>query len=138
MVKDSAGCKMARNSIVFLVIVGLIVFPGCVYLGHLHQAMLVKNLEAEQKQMEAELEKEERLYDMLKADINNNNLDKDQKKQDILRRYGEPSLCRQESADSGQTCIYLRPKGGLMAELILLRFDNKAKLYSWQIQTPGK
>lgn len=113
---------------------------GCVYLTHLDEVMFMKSLDNSQKEMQAELDKEEKLYNKLKADIDNGRLKKLTQKQRIFRIYGEPALCKPAEGRSSikETCIYRKPTGGLLAEIILLNLDAQDRLYSWQIQNSGK
>jgi|GEM_PF-1123235 len=123
----------------FLIITAIII-PGCVYLTHFHEAMFVKNLDDNQKEMQAQLDKEEELYEKLRADIDNGRLKKLTHKQAIFRLYAEPVLCRQADGQPGikETCIYRKPAGGLFSEVILLNFDARDRLYSCQVQNPKK
>jgi len=132
--------KMIKNKTPFpyalFPIVGVIFISGCVYLTHFREAMFMKNLEDNQKAMQAQIEREAKFYGKLKADIDHGRLKKLTQKRDILRRYGEPTLCRDAQGQNGikETCIYREPSGGLSAQLILLDFDSQDKLYSWDMQ----
>jgi len=134
---------MAKNKIFYIYVFSLslaaILISGCVYLTHWDDAMFMKNLDDNQKQMQAELNKEEKLYNRLKADIDNGRLKKLTKKNRILRLYGEPALCKPTEGQEGikETCIYRKPTGGLLTEMILLNLDAQDRLYSWQIQNSG-
>ncbi|MDD5408967.1 MAG: hypothetical protein PHC71_02620 [Candidatus Omnitrophica bacterium] len=115
-----------------------IFISGCVYLTHFHEAMFVKNLEDNRKEMQVQLDEEAKLYNNLRADITNGRLAKLTQKQAIFHLYGEPSLCRPAEglAGSKETCIYRKPSGGLFTEIILLNFDARDRLNSCQIQNP--
>jgi hypothetical protein len=112
---------------------------GCVYLTHLDETLLLKSLQDNQNEMQSELGREENLFNKLEADIDNGRLAKAMPKNKIFQLYGEPSLCRQATRQSGiqETCIYRKP-GGLSTSIILLNFDNQDKLSFWQIQNPDK
>lgn len=131
---------MAKNKIfyasVFSLSLAVILLSGCAYLTHLDETMFMKGLGDSQKEMQAELNKEERLYNKLKADIDNGRLKKLTQKQRIFRLYGEPALCKPAEGQSGvkETCIYRKPTGGLLTEVILFNLDAHDRLYSWQIQ----
>lgn len=135
---------MAKNKIfyiyVFSLILSVISISGCVYLTHLDETLFMKGLGDSQKEMQAELNREEKLYNKLKADIDNGRLKKLTKKQRIFRLYGEPDLCKLAEGQSAikETCIYRKPTGGLLTEVILLNLDSQDRLYSWQIQESGK
>ncbi len=113
---------------------------GCVYLTHIKETMFLKNMEDNQKQMQAALDREEKLYDKLKNNIDKARLKKLTKKRAVISHYGEPVLCRPAEGLEGikETCIYRKPTGGLLTEVILLNFDAQGKLYSWEIQDSGK
>ncbi|MFA4993435.1 MAG: hypothetical protein WC571_05655 [Candidatus Omnitrophota bacterium] len=123
---------------IFFLPIAVIFIPGCVYLTHLNEAMFVKSLEDNQKEKQSQLDKEEKLYNKLKADIDSGRLVKLKQKQEIFRLYGEPALCRPAEGRAGikETCLYRKPSGGLFAEIILLNFGAGDKLYSCQIQSP--
>jgi len=135
---------MAKKRILYPAIfylgIAVVFLPGCVYLTHFKEVMFVKSLEANQKEMQAELDKEDKLYVKLRADIDNLRLDRLAQKHGIFHRYGEPVLCRPAELPGGmnETCIYRKPAGGLLTEIILLNFDIQGRLLSWQIQGPGK
>jgi len=116
-----------------------IFLSGCVYLTHFDDAMFMKGLDDSQKEMQAELAREEKLYGKLKSDIDNGRLKKLAKKHTIFRRYGEPALCRPAEGQVGikETCIYRKPAGRLFTEVILLNLDSQDRLYSWQIKNSG-
>jgi hypothetical protein len=134
---------MVKNKIFYRWIFSLsfaaIFFSGCVYLTHMDEALFMKDLDDNQKQMQAELDKEARLYNKLKADIDSGRLKKLTKKNRIFRIYGEPALCKLAEGQSGvkETCIYRKPTGGLLTEVILLNLDDQERLYSWQVQNSG-
>ncbi|MFA5200185.1 MAG: hypothetical protein WC442_04675 [Candidatus Omnitrophota bacterium] len=111
----------------------MVFLPGCVYLSHLDEVMFMRSLEESQKDMQAEINREEKLYKRLKTDIDNGNLNKQTKKQIIYARYGEPTLCRPADGrdEIRETCMYRKPAGG---ELILLNLSAQDKLISWEIQ----
>jgi hypothetical protein len=94
----------------------------------------MKRLGDSQKEMQAQLDKEEKLYNKLKADIDNGRLNKLTEKAKILKLYGEPTLCRPPVNPDGikEICTYRNSAG----ELILLNFDVQDKLISWKIQNP--
>ncbi|MDD2927655.1 MAG: hypothetical protein PHE30_02255 [Candidatus Omnitrophica bacterium] len=134
---------MAKNKIfyayVFYLSLAVIFLPGCVYLTHWDEVRFMKGLEASQKEMQAELDREQKLYNKLKADIDNGRLDKLMQKRAIFRIYGEPTLCRpaQGQGQSGvkESCIYRNPAGeGLLAEIILLNLDARERLSFWEVQ----
>jgi len=114
----------------------LFFLPGCAYITHLDEAMFVKNLDDNQKQMQAQLAKEARLYKKLRGDIDNQRLKQLTQKRVVFSRYGKPPLCRPAEGQERikETCIYRMPSGGLFTEIILLDFDSQDKLLSWQIQ----
>ncbi|MFA7272051.1 MAG: hypothetical protein WC090_05000 [Candidatus Omnitrophota bacterium] len=134
---------MAKNKIfyayVFYLSLAVIFIPGCAYLTHLDEVRFMKGLEASQKEMQAELDREQKLYNKLKADIDNGRLDKLMQKRAIFRIYGEPTLCKpaQGQGQSGvkEYCIYRNPAGGgLLTEIILLNLDARERLSSWEVQ----
>lgn len=100
--------------------------------------MTLKELQDNQKQMQAQLSKEEMLYERLKADLSSGRLKKaGALKNSIFKVYGEPALCRpaegQEACD--EVCIYRRQTGGgMFGEIMLLNFDSRGRLVSWQGQ----
>jgi hypothetical protein len=131
-----AKSKILTPRISFLAIAAIFI-SGCVYLTHLNEAMFVKSLEDNQKEKQSQLDKEEKLYNKLRADIDSGRLDKLKQKQAIFRLYGEPALCRPaegRAAGIKETCLYRKPSEGLFAEIILLDFDARNMLCSWQIQ----
>ncbi|MFA4989853.1 MAG: hypothetical protein WC576_03685 [Candidatus Omnitrophota bacterium] len=134
---------MAKNRIfyayLFYLSLALIFLPGCVYLTHWDEVRFMKSLEDSQKEMQAELDREQKLYNKLKADIDNGCLDKLMQKRAIFRVYGEPTLCRpaQGQGQGGvkESCIYRNPAGGgLFTEIILLNLDSRGRLSSWEVQ----
>jgi len=132
---------MVKTKIFYLYLSLAVIFlPGCVYLTHFDEAMYLKGLDNNQKEMQAELNKEKELYDNLKADIDNGRLKKLTKKRKIFRLYGEPTLCKPAEGKAGikETCVYRNPAGGFSAQIILLNLDAQDRLCSWQIQGPGK
>lgn len=135
MGKNKIFCRWA-----FSLSLAAILLSGCVYLTHWDESMFMKNLDDNQKQMQAELNKEEKLYNKLKADIDSSRLKKLTKKNRIFRIYGEPVLCKPAEGQEGikETCIYRKPTGGLLTEVILLNLDSQDRLYSWQMQNSGK
>src|SRR4030042_2114151 len=122
---------MAKNKIfypyLFSLSLAVIFLSGCVYLAHLDEVMFMKRLENSQKEMQAEIDKEERLYNKLKTDIDNGRLNKPMKKRAIFHLYGEPTLCRPAEGRAGikETCIYRKPTGGLSTQIILLNLDTQ-------------
>ena len=126
---------MSKNKILCLCL-AVIFLPGCVYMSHLDQVMFLKGLDNNQKEMQAELNKEEELYNNLKADIDNGRLKKSTQKRKIFKLYGKPSLCKPAEGQSGikETCVYRNPAGGLLAQIILLNFDAQDRLSSWEMQ----
>jgi len=135
---------MAKNKIFYQYILSLslavIFLPGCVYLTHLDEVTFLKSLDTSQKEMQAELDKEEKLYNKLKSDIDNGRLHKLMQKRKIFRLYGEPALCKSAEGQGGikETCIYRKPTGGLFTQIILLNLDTQDRLSSWQIQGQEK
>lgn len=136
---------MARNKIFYLhmfsLSLAMILLSGCVYFTHLDEVMFLKSLDNNQKEMQAELDREEELYTQLKTDIDNGRLHKLMKKRKIFHLYGEPILCKLAEGQVGikETCIYRDPAAkGLFAQMILLNFDAQDRLSSWQIQDPEK
>jgi len=114
---------------------------GCVYLKNWNDVMFMKGLENNQKEMQVTLDKEKKLYDKLKADIDNGRLRKAVTKRKVFSIYGEAALCKppEGQADIKETCFYRDPPGkGLFSEMILLNFDAQDRLFSWEIQDPGK
>jgi hypothetical protein len=134
---------MAKNKIFYQYILSLslavIFLPGCVYLTHLDEVTFLKSLDTSQKEMQPELDKEEKLYNKLKSDIDNGRLHKLTPKRKIFRLYGEPTLCKPAEAQGQikETCIYRKP-GGLFTQIILLDLDAQERLSSWRIQGPEK
>jgi len=124
----------------FSLSLAVIFISGCAYLTHLDEVIFLKGLENNQKQMQAELAKEEKLYNKLKADIDNRRLKKLTQKRTIIHLYGEAVLCKPaEGANSfKESCIYRKPTGGMFGEIILLNLDAQDRLYSWEIQDSGK
>ncbi len=126
----------------YLFSLSLIVFflSGCVYITHLDEALFLKGLEDNQKQMRAQMEREERLYAKLKADILGNKLKALTSKHKIIRDYGEPTLCKPAEGQGiiKETCFYRKQAGGLLTEVISLNFDEQARLYSWDAPGSGK
>jgi len=122
----------------YLILLSLFVLflSGCVYITHFDEVMFLKGLADNQKQMQAQLKREGRLYNMLKSDIDNGRLEKLTQKGRIFRLYGEPTLCKpaEEEGNIKEICIYRNPSGGLLAEIILLKLDAQDRLYSWEIQ----
>jgi len=118
----------------------LLFLSGCVYLTHFDDVMFLKGLEDNQKQMQAQLDKEEKLYDKLGADIHNGNLKTLTSKYEIVKVYGEPTLCKPAEGQTGikETCVYRKQAGGLLTEIISLNLDGQGKLYSWKISDRGK
>lgn len=132
---------MAKNKVFYSYLflsLTLIFLSGCVYMRHMDDVMFLKGLESSQKEMQAELVREERLYTRLKKDIDRGYLKKQLRKGYILARYGKPALCRpvEGRADTKETWIYRQPSGGVLAQIILLNFDPQDKLNFWQIQNP--
>jgi hypothetical protein len=115
---------------------GLLLLSGCSRISSPSGVMAVKNLGDNQNQMQAQLRREEKLYDKLKADLKNGRLKALTLKERISRVYGEPTLCRPAEGDSEaqEACIYRKQAGGLLSEIILLNFDAQGKLFSWQVQ----
>lgn len=113
---------------------------GCVYLKHFDDAMFMKGLDDSQKDMQAALAREEKLYNKLKADIDNGRLKKLAQKKRIFRLYGEPALCKPPELRSAvkEVCFYRDPEGGLLTEMILLDFDSQGQLCSWEVRNPGE
>lgn len=124
------------SAAVFLLSFAVVFLPGCTYLSNLDEAMFLKNFDNNQKEMQAEIDKEEESFSQLKADIKQGRLPKARKKRRIFTDYGEPSLCKPAENKPGikETCIYRKPTGGLEGELILLNFDARSRLASWEIQ----
>lgn len=127
--------KILAPRVSFLAIAAVFI-SGCVYLTHLNEAMFVKSLGDNQKEMQSQLDKEEKLYNKLRADLDSGRLGKLKQKQAIFHLYGEPALCSPTEGRAGikETCLYRKPSGGLFAEIILLDFDARNMLCSWQVQ----
>jgi len=131
---------MLKNKILLLFILSLglagIFLSGCVYLAHLDESMFLKNFDNNQKEMQAEIDKEKDSFSQLKSDIEKGHLHKGMKKRNIVSLYGEPPLCRPAQPQSGfeETCIYRNPAGGMEAELVLLNFDAKHRLTNWKAE----
>lgn len=117
-------------------ILAVIFLPGCVYLTHLDESMFLKNFDNNQKEMQAEIDKEKELFSQLESDIQKGHLHKGMKKRNIVSLYGEPPLCKPAEPQSGfdETCIYRNPAGGMEAELVLLNFDAKHRLVGWKAE----
>ena len=126
---------MIKTKILYLSL-AVIFLPGCVYVTHFDQAMFLKGLDNNQKEMQAELNREQELYNNLKADIDNGRLHKSMQKRKIFRLYGEPTICKPAEGQSSikETCVYRNPAGGLLAQIILLNLDAQGRLSSWEIQ----
>ncbi|MFA4933963.1 MAG: hypothetical protein WC574_06015 [Candidatus Omnitrophota bacterium] len=128
---------MGKNKIfhryAFVLSLTAIFLSGCVYITHFDEVMFVKGLESNQKAMQAELDKEDKLFNKLKSDIDSMRLKKLTSKRRIAVLYGEATLCRLSENLGGikETCIYRNSKGGL----ILLDLDIQGRLISWQIQS---
>jgi len=137
--------EMAKNKVfrasVFVLSLIMISMSGCVYLTHIKETMFLKNMEDNQKQMQAALDKEEKLYNKLKADMDSGRLKKLTKKRALISHYGEPVFCKPaESQKDGfkESCIYRNPAGGLLTEVIQLDLDGQDRLYSWQVWDSSK
>jgi len=109
---------------------------GCVYITHLDETMFIKGLADSQKQMQAEINRQEKLYNKLKTDINRGSLKTLTKKRAIINRYGKPVLCKPVAGEVvvKETCVYRKPTGQMLSEIILLNLDARARLCSWEIQ----
>jgi hypothetical protein len=136
---------MAKNRVFYASLLSLslivIFMPGCVYLTHMKETIFLKNMEDNQKQMQAALDKEEKLYNKLKADMDSGRLKKLTKKRALISHYGEPVFCKPaESQKDGfkESCIYRNPAGGLLTEVIQLDLDGQDRLYSWQVWDSSK
>jgi hypothetical protein len=135
---------MAKNKTFYAALISLSLaagfLSGCAYLTHLKEVIFLKDLESNQKQMQAALDKEEELYSKLKADIDSGTLKKLTKKRAIVHLYGEPVLCQPPETQDGikEVCIYRKPTGGLFGAVILLNFDAQDRLCSWQFSDLGK
>jgi len=131
--------KVAAVPYIFLSFI-LLFLPGCVYITHFDDVMFLKGLEDNQKQMQAQLGKEEKLYAKLGADIRNGNLKTLTPKHEIVKVYGEPTLCKPAEGQAGikETCVYRKQAGGLLTEIISLNLDEQGKLYSWKTSDRGK
>ncbi len=118
----------------------VVLLPGCVYLSNFDEVNFLKGLDNSRKEMQATVEKEQKLYDSLKYDLEKGRLKKQARKGRVVRLYGEPALCKpaEVQGDIKQTCIYRNPAGGIFTQLILLNFDAKDRLYSWETQEPEK
>ena len=112
---------------------------GCVYITHWDETLFLKSMSDNQNVMQAQLNKEEQLFNKLKADIDNGRLAKAIPRGKIFKLYGQPALCRdvQGAGSIKETCIYRKP-GGLSSPIILLNLDAQERLSSWEIQNPDK
>ncbi|MDD5116581.1 MAG: hypothetical protein PHW98_05920 [Candidatus Omnitrophica bacterium] len=112
----------------------ILFISGCVYITHLDDVMFLKGMESNQKQMQAQMEKEEKLYEKLKTDIREGRLKALVRKDKVVRLYGEPTLCKPAEFSGGikETCVYRKQTGGLITEIISLDFDGQDRLCSWQ------
>lgn len=139
MISNMAKTKICHLQIFFLSLV-IIFLPGCAYLIHPRETLFLKSLEDNQKAMQAELDREEKLFNKLRTDIDRGRLKQFTQKRRIFSLYGQPVLCRQSHSQTGirrETCIYRKP-GGLSTSIILLNFDTQDKLSSWEINNPDK
>ena len=128
---------MLNNKFFYLYLSLVVIFiSGCVYLTHLDQVMFLKGLDNNQKEMQAELNQQEELYNKLKADIDNGRLKKLTQKRKLFKLYGKPVLCKPVEGQGGikGTCVYRNPAGGFLAQIILLNLDAQGRLSSWEIQ----
>lgn len=126
---------------IFFLSLAVIFFSSCVYLTHFDEVMFLKSLDNNQREMQAEVDREHESYAQLKTDIDNGRLHKSMKKRKIFHLYGEPVLCKPDEGQTGikEACIYRDPAAkGLFAQMILLNFDAQDRLFSWQIQDAEK
>lgn len=125
----------------FVFFLSWIVFflSGCAYLTHPNETLFLKSLGDNQNAMQAQLDREEKLFNKLETDINNGRLNGPIVKTRIFSLYGEPTLCKAAEGQGNikETCVYRKP-GGLSTQLILINLDSQGKLSSWQIQSPDK
>ncbi len=136
---------MAKNNIfrlrIFFLSLVISFLSGCVYIEHWDDVMFLKGMQDNQKEMQVTLDKEKKLYDKLRADIDSGRLRKSMSKNKVFNIYGKPALCKspEGKSDIKETCFYRNPAGkGLFSEMILLNFDSNDKLLSWEVQDPGK
>jgi hypothetical protein len=125
--------------VILIILSSVFSISGCVYITHLDKTLFLKSISDNQNAMQAQLDKEERLFNKLKADIDNGRLAKAMPRGKIFQLYGEPALCRdvQGPGSIKETCIYRKP-GGLSSPIILLNLDEQERLFSWEIQNPDK
>jgi hypothetical protein len=127
------------QSFAFSLSLAMLFLSGCAYLTHPKETLFLKGLEDNQKQMQAQLAREEKRFNRLKTDLDTGRLRKLAKKTRIISLYGQPVLCRPVEGQTGiqETCIYRKP-GALSTSIILLNLDTQDRLFSWNIQNPDK
>ncbi|MFA5198433.1 MAG: hypothetical protein WC432_02675 [Candidatus Omnitrophota bacterium] len=124
---------------IFFLIFAMLSFSGCAYLSHPKETLFLKGMADNQKAMQAQLSREEKQFNRLKADLEKGRLPKNTQKKRIVSRYGEPVLCRPAEGASGakESCFYRKP-GGFSTPIILLDLDAAGRMLSWRIQDPDK
>lgn len=118
-----------------LLLFSLICMQGCAYITHYRQLNTLKSLAGSQKEMQAYVDAQEKLFYKLRDDVLNNRLTKGLPKKKMLSLYGEPIFCKSPGDKNNitQTCLYRHPSQYFSSDMIYLNFGIDQRLYSWEL-----
>ncbi|MFH1355443.1 MAG: hypothetical protein ABIH19_04780 [Candidatus Omnitrophota bacterium] len=112
----------------------IIFLTGCAVSPLDQRISLLKRLAANQKEIEQDLKKQEKLFYKLVADIKNQRLGMGDSKEEILLEYGEPVFCKILQEKDRESCLYRHPSKYFLTDKVHLYFDHAGNLYSWELK----
>ncbi|MFH1413404.1 MAG: hypothetical protein ABIG56_00960 [Candidatus Omnitrophota bacterium] len=107
---------------------------GCAVSPLDQRISLLKRLAANQKEIEQDLKRQEKLFYKLIEDIKGQRLRKGDSKEEILLKYGEPIFCKVSQEEGREKCLYRHPTEYFLTTKAYLYFDQGENLCSWELK----
>ncbi|MBU1091035.1 MAG: hypothetical protein KKC42_04250 [Candidatus Omnitrophica bacterium] len=126
--------KSRKQKINILICVSIFLLGGCAVSPLDQRISLLKRLAANQKEIERDIKKQEKLFYKLIEDIKGQRLKEGESKEEILSRYGEPIFCKVPQEEDMEFCLYRHPTKYFLTTKVYFYFDQVGNLYSWELK----
>ena len=111
-------------------------FSGCSTVSHLDQLLTLKAISDEQKAMDKEVDKQDKKFKSLIAEIQKGTIKEYANKKSVIRKFGEPISIENMEKDVQlqETWMYRYCAKFFDSDKAYLKFDQEGKLIDWQYE----